>query len=74
MRAIYSEDGGSFLVDVLSDETEGDMRRVTIRCIETIEPSAIFGDIPVGAKWEISSRVGFEAYVGWSLEPVAPGT
>lgn len=67
-RAIYREDGGKWIVDVISDSKSGDKRCVEFRCVEQVRPSPISGSIKPGEEHVVTCVDGFEAYVGWSLE------
>jgi len=63
---IYYEDGGRWLVEVISDDTQNEMRTVKLKCLRTIRsPRRI--NITVDHIWEVSARDGFESYVGWHL-------
>ena len=70
-KRIYLEDGGTYLVDKLSDEREtrddGEWRILTVRCIRTIEPSPLIGSIRPGQEWTSEAKVGYEHYCGWTL-------
>lgn len=74
-RAIYREDGGEFLVDVVSDQEidtdDGLFRRVKLRCIETAKPSPFFGSLDPGEEFEVSVRRGYESSAGWTLNELS---
>jgi hypothetical protein len=65
--AIYCEDGARVRVQVLEDDWVDDVREVTLLCIETIQPSPIFGAIEPDALFDVSERRGYEGLC-WSLE------
>lgn len=71
-RAIYREDGGEYLVEVLSDETapndEGEtFRTVGLRCLSTIRPSPLIGSITPGDEWDAMYNVEYPGLC-WSLD------
>lgn len=72
--AIYREDGGKFLVEVLSDVTTEEngqfYHRVRLHCIKTIREASHRLQIPVGKEWVAFAIVGMEHIVGWSLTPL----
>jgi hypothetical protein len=72
--ATYREDGGKFLVEVLSDvttEENGQLyHRVHLHCVKTIREASHRLQIPVGREWVSSAIVGMEHIVGWSLTPL----
>lgn len=69
---IYSEEGCRCLVEVLSDTTtkngEGnDMRAVHVRVVYVLEKGP-WRKKDIGEEWQSTAVVGFEHWVGWSLE------
>lgn len=73
VRTVYSEFGGRWLVEVLSDEQKyfngGRYRVVRLRCLSTLRKPSIIKDIPEGHIWEAQVREGYETYAGWCLRP-----
>lgn len=67
-RAIYREDGGKYLVDVLSDSTENGKRTVKWVLVATVRRSPLHPVIEPGDQHEVTCVKGYEAYVGWELE------
>ena len=74
--AIYREYGGKYLVNVLSDETvdEGSRRRrrVEFRLEKALIPSPLHKTPEFGARIEVNYLLGFEHYVGWTLDYLPP--
>ena len=75
-RYVYHEDGGRWLVAVLSDAPEqrdgAIFRVVRMCCLKTLRDSPWHPEgIPEGRIWTASARLG-EAYVGWYLRPERP--
>lgn len=69
-RFIYSEDGGEWVVELLSDTVDEEgLRCVELECVRELRPSPIFGSIRIGGIWTASCKPGWEHAVGWELEP-----
>jgi hypothetical protein len=73
---IYCEEGGRWLVKVISDEikptrSDGKMRTVEMECLGTIRAPTGFAargrEIPDGTIMKSEALEGYEAYVGWHL-------
>ena len=75
-RYVYHEEGGHWLVDVLSDTQKqkdgGTFRVVKLRCLKTLRKSPHHLEIPEGTVWEADARLGYEAYSVWHLLPEHP--
>lgn len=69
---IYHEEGGQFLVEVLTDDTSADgMHVLNLRCLDVLVDSSSFpGMLTVGEDFEVSAQSGFENVCGWRLEEV----
>lgn len=74
-KAVYREEGGKYLVEVLKDEVESDgFRRIEVRCVKVLRPSRIMGDIEPGETWQASVKNGVSSIMaGWDLADPTPG-
>ncbi len=64
MKALYREEGTEAIVEVLVDQTQGRIRTVLLRCIETREADSTRRP---GHQWIAYQMVGFEEQSGWTL-------
>lgn len=67
---IYREEGGKFRVRVLEDRWDGDLRVVSLECVDTLRPSPHCGPIDAGEVFEATCKRGYEHIVGWTLTEI----
>lgn len=70
---VYREDGGAWLVEVLSDEVDDEkFRNIEVRCLKQLQSSPLIGDIAVGEEWSACALQDC-AYGGmWTLYDPQP--
>ena len=64
----YREDGARILVEVLSDVTTDDWRKIKVRAIRQERGSHLMPDTEPGEEWEASARANVCCPGMWDLE------